>query len=355
MNQQIYKDLISGKKEGPLADFIRLILKGFSYFYVWVVNLRNFLYDKNILKTRVVSVPVISIGNLTAGGTGKTPTVIWCCNFLSGKKYRCAILTRGYKAKPGKLSDEPAILTKNCPATRVVVNPNRYEGARKAINRFHCNAIVMDDGFQHRKLARDIDIAVIDATNPFGYGKMLPAGLLREPVSSLKRAQAVILTRADQVDNAKLQLLEKKIKDENPDLKIAHAQHEPICGIKIGQKEITIEELRNRKVFAFCGIGNPESFLNTLKKLDINVVGHRFYNDHHNFTKDEFIDIYEEARYHEADIILSTQKDWTKTILFWMNHEKIEFAYLKVEIKFTKNEDSIKGLIEDTLSDKISG
>ncbi|MBA7701644.1 Tetraacyldisaccharide 4'-kinase [subsurface metagenome] len=286
----------------------------------------------------------------------------------------CAILTRGYKAtqnsklKTQNYSDEPAILTESCPEARVIVNPDRVAGAAVAVDEFSAKVLIMDDGFQHRRLGRDLDIVTIDATCPFGYGKIFPAGLLREPIAALKRADAVVITRCGQQGEAELSQLEEKLQQVNPDMIIARSLHAPVCVKSIGNKEISIEELKGKKIFAFCGIGNPNAFLNTIRGLGCrrqrtyvpirhNLVGSKIYNDHYHYTDDCLADIYEQAGRLGADLILTTQKDWTKIIADCQssiaNCQDILWAYLAIELKFIAGEDKLKQLIESALAGKI--
>ena len=359
MNQQCFRQLISGQSSGLGVVLLRFSLAVASCFYSAVIGLRNSLYSKGWLKTHRVSAVVISIGNITVGGTGKTPLVIWLCKFLRQKEVRCAVLTRGYKTtknlklKTQNYSDEPAILAKSCPEAKVVVNPDRVAAATEAVNKFGAEILIMDDGFQHRRLARDADIATIDAMCPFGYGKMLPAGLLREPVTALKRADAVVITRCDQVAEAQLNQLEKKLQQVNTNMIIARSIHSPICAKSIGNKEISLEQLKDKKIFAFCGIGNPNAFLGTIKGLGVNLVGSKIYNDHHRYKNNDVTDIYEEARYLNADLILTTQKDCTKIASPTSAKEDIPLAYLEIELKFIIGEDKLKRLIKDTMACKI--
>jgi tetraacyldisaccharide 4'-kinase len=209
LNQQCFHKLISGQPQCFGAVVLRIFLGGAAKLYAAVISLRNFAYSKGWLKIYKANVPVISIGNITTGGTGKTPLVIWLCNHLT-KNYNCTILTRGYKATQN-YSDESVILTETCPNAKVIVNPNRVVAARQAVDKFGANVLIMDDGFQHRCLARNLDIITIDATCPFGYGKMLPAGLLREPAAALKRADAAVITRCNQTSENELAELEKKL------------------------------------------------------------------------------------------------------------------------------------------------
>jgi tetraacyldisaccharide 4'-kinase len=349
LNQQSYRKLISGERRGLAAGILRFGLRAASWLYLIVIVLRNSSYCKGRSKTHRVNAAVISVGNITVGGTGKTPLVIWLCGLLRESGTFCAILTRGYKLGKSKLSDEPAILTKCCPQAKVIVNPDRLAGARQGIDEFSAKVLVLDDGFQHRRLHRDIDIVTIDAMNPFGYGKVLPAGLLREPVAEIKRADAVVITRCDQIDGAELTMIEEELRVANPNLVIACSIHAPLCARSVEHKRIAIEELKAKSVFAFCGIGNPDAFFGTISKLGLNIVGSRIYNDHYHYTQASLADICEEARYLNADIILTTDKDWTKTGLL-MPAENMLLAYLAVELKFLSGEDKLKALVEDALA-----
>jgi len=370
LNQETYRKLISGENSGAGAVILRLFLQIAAAGYAATVGLRNFLYSSGWLKTHRVDAIVFSIGNITVGGTGKTPLVVWLCNIINQKskiknqKSGCVILTRGYKAnqkskiKNQNYEDEVQILAESCPQAKVVVNPDRVAGATEAITGFGAKVLIMDDGFQHRRLHRDIDIVTIDATCPFGYGRMLPAGLLREPITSLKRADAVIITRCDQIHEAKLSKLEEKLQWVNPDMIIARSIHRPVCAKLADGKEISIEQLKGRSVFAFCGIGNPQSFLGTIKNIGAELVGSKIYDDHHHYTDADIAAICEQARVLKAGLVLTTQKDWTK-IIFDFRFSIFDFlppiplAYLAIELKFISGEDKITQLIEDTLTGKM--
>jgi len=369
LNQEFYRKLISGQNKGLSARFLRFCLFFAAAGYSLIVRLRNFSYFKGWLKINRVNAVVFSIGNITTGGTGKTPLVIWLCNYLTQnsnlkiKNYGCAILTRGYKAnKNSKLKtqnsgDEPAIITEDCPQAEVIINPDRVAGAVEAINKFGAKVLVLDDGFQHRRLARDIDIIAIDATLPFGYGKLLPAGLLREPVSELKRANAVVISRCNQITEAKLIELEKKLQQINPNIIIARSIHAPVCAKSVDNKEVGLDELKYKKISAFCGIGNPEAFLETIKGLGCELVDSNVYNDHHHYAESDVADICRQAESLKADLILTTQKDWTKIAPLLLKVQNsglnIQFAYVKIELKFISGEEKLRVLIKKTLKDKI--
>ena len=382
MNQESYRKLISGES-GFRCPCVGLGLSFAALGYALVIRLRNFLYDKGWLKTHRVNAKVLSVGNITVGGTGKTPLVVWMCKFLQRKEIQCAILTRGYKTHTqtrrtmddgrwtrgegretrdegrGTKIDEPGVLAESCPEAKVIINPDRVAGANKAVTKFGAKVLVMDDGFQHRRLHRDLDIVTIDATCPFGYDRMLPAGFLREPITALKRADAVVITRCDQINETKLRELEEKLREVNPNIVIARSIHRPICARLTDGKEIGVEQLKGRKIFAFCGIGNPQSFFGTIKSIGAEVVGSKIYDDHHHYTDNDISEIYEQAGTVKAELILTTQKDWSKIIGDFRFsiadcQPPIPLARLVIELKFIGGEDKIRNLIESTLGGKIS-
>jgi tetraacyldisaccharide 4'-kinase len=367
MNNQDYTKLISGSETGTGAAILRSLLTAPELIYSGAIRLRNYLYSRQLLKTYQVGASVISVGNITTGGTGKTPFVVWLYkqitqnSKLKTQNHKCAILTRGYKAaqnsklKTQNYTDELAILTKNCPEAEVIVNPDRVEGAKLAINNFGADLLIMDDGFQHRRLHRDLDIVMIDATCPFGYGRMLPAGLLREPISALKRADAVVITRCDQTTPERLNIIEEKLQKQNANLTIARTIHAPNCAKTTNDEKISLENLKTNKVFALCGIGNPQSFLKTIHAIGAKVVGSKIFNDHYQYTADCLNTIYTKACDCGADLILTTEKDWSKINMLedLRGNEALKMAYLAIEVKFLAGEQKLIGLIENALAGKI--
>jgi tetraacyldisaccharide 4'-kinase len=367
LNQRDWHSIVSSRTAGSAAVFLRLCLGIAACVYSFIIYIRNFLYSGNLLKSYAVTsaglkttdrsqttVPVISVGNITVGGTGKTPMVIWLCNFLRTKDINCAILTRGYKASAGGRSDEPAILTKNCPGTVVIINPDRLAGALEAVKKHRAQALIMDDGFQHRRLHRDIDIVTIDATLPFGYNKLLPAGLLREPVSALKRAHAAVLTRCDLVSKDDLTKLTENISRVNPKMTVAQTMHAPVCARTNDKGEIPLAKLKAKKVFAFCGIANPDSFLSTIGLLGVKLVGTRTFDDHHDYTTRDISDICREATQSGGNIMLTTEKDYNKVALP-PGSTGLVLAYLAVKLQFISGQQQLTQLIEQSLAGKISG
>jgi len=352
LNQNSYRNLIA--QHGGRLDrrLLRSALRGVSIFYKSAVAARNIGYSAGMLKSFAVDVPVISIGNITTGGTGKTPLVVWLCRKLHEKGRRCAVLTRGYKSANGGIGDEPAILKRACPEAKVIVNADRVAGAMRAIDHFGADVLVMDDGFQHRRLRRDLDILAIDATLPFGYGRLLPAGLLREPVGSIRRAKAVVITRYDQIKPIYSSRLEKEILRIKPDLVVAKAIHQHPYAKGTGELRFSMDELRQQRIFAFCGIGNPDAFLKRLKEHGLRISGTRVYNDHYQYSDADFGDIQRAAKIAGATMILATEKDWVKTAMAAKKYNDLPFVYLAVVLEFVDGADKMDVLIDDLLKKK---
>lgn len=352
---------------------VHLVLILLSWPYRGIVCLRNYLYSSGFSQAHRVSATVLSVGNLTTGGTGKTPLVIWLCRLLQQRQLRCAILTRGYKTPRGELADEPALLAAQCPGVPIVVNPDRVEGAGEAICRHDAQVLVMDDGFQHRRLARDLDIVAIDATSPFGpgsmgvppvdlrswascpcYGRILPAGLLREPITSLERAHAVILTRCDQASGDMLRQIEEAIRRINSDLAIARSVHVPVRIETAEGVKIDLEEVAGSRIFAFCGLGNPQSFFRTVDRLRGVLAGTQVFDDHYRYSDGDLNQIRKQAVEQRAELILTTQKDWTKIAKLPIPQDHPPLAYLAVELQITTGAQELTALIDRALGDRMA-
>ncbi len=365
MEQERYRKLISDG--GGCVSLVRFFLVILGFFYGLVIRLRNIFYKRGIFKTHKASKPVISVGNITLGGTGKTPVIIWLCGRLKEKGYKVGILTRGYKASrlegggSGWL-DEPGLLAEGCEGAEIIVNSDRVAGAGEAINRFGVDVLLMDDGFQHRRLGRALDIVTIDATEPFGYGSILPGGFLREPISSLARADAVVITRTEQVKQEQLEKIEEKILKVKSDMVIARTIHGPVCVSLSDGSELSVGELEGRKVYCFCGIGNPRAFERTVRDTGSEVVGFKIFNDHHCYDGEDVSEIFQAGIEAGAELILTTKKDWLK-FASQIESEgkdtgdkgKVLIGYLGIEIEFLDGEEKIRKLIEERMAVTISG
>lgn len=309
MDQQWAMDIWSGRRRGAGAAALRAALGAAGVGYGGVMRLRRWAYRRGVLGSRQASVPVISVGNITAGGTGKTPMVAWVVGQLAAMGRRPGILTRGYKAVDGR-SDEAQLLERLC-QTPVVVNPDRRAGADQAVAQ-GCDVLVMDDGFQHRRLRRDLDIVLIDATNPFGFGRCLPGGLLREPLRALREAHVLLITRADRCESAGLADLEDRLRRLSPGALLGRATHRPVAVIDETGRRLGLDVLAGRKLAAFCGIGNPQQFFDTLVGLNARVACRKAFDDHAAYDAQTLNRLCRRPCMCEAEVFITTQKDYVK-------------------------------------------
>src|SRR5690606_8368440 len=255
---------ISGDRRGVAAGAIRCGLSAMTPFYGAAIAARNQLFDMGLRRAARLPVPVVSVGNVTTGGSGKTPMGAWWAQWLSARGADPCIVSRGYRALEGAPNDEYRVLEQLCPGVPHLQNRDRVAAARAAIEQQRPGAIILDDGFQHRRLHRDFDIVLIDALNPWGHGRLLPRGLLREPLSSLRRADAVIITRADLIDPAALSRLHEQIA-RLATAPVAEAACRPRHLLSMGGQSSDRSSLQGQRLLGFCGIGNPAGFVQTLR------------------------------------------------------------------------------------------
>jgi tetraacyldisaccharide 4'-kinase len=307
-----YRRLVSGAAGGPVAALLRSVLYLFSQCYRLAVYVRSLAYRWRMLRPRQAGVPVISIGNLTAGGTGKTPLVAWLAEKCNSRGVKVCLLSRGYKAAPGAANDEALVLAQLCPEAPHLQGADRAALARRAVDELHAEALILDDGFQHRRLHRDLDIVLVDATNPWGYGHLLPRGLLREPPAALQRAQAVVITRVDQAPPEAVRSIRETVAAENPQALVAEAVFVPQRLVNSAGRACAIEQYRGRTLCAFSGIGNPEAFGRTLAQLELAVEAYRVFPDHHPYETADLAWLQREAELRRAAAIVTTQKDLVK-------------------------------------------
>lgn len=266
---------------------LRGVLRVAETPYRLAVGWRNRRYDRGSAEMHRVEARVVSVGNLTLGGTGKTPLVEWLVRWFADRGRRVAIVSRGYKAAEDGANDEARELAERLPGVPHVQDADRVAAARQACREPGADVIVLDDGFQHRRLARDLDIVLIDATEPFGYGHVFPRGMLREPVSSLARADVIVLSRADMLEpseriaicNELAPFMERAVWVE-----MAHAPKRLRAANEEGAaEEAPLELLRGKRVAAFCGLGNPAGFRHTLEECGYEVEGWRELPDHYHY------------------------------------------------------------------------
>jgi tetraacyldisaccharide 4'-kinase len=339
---------VRGETRGVADTLLRLILAPPSWLFAAAAETRIALYRSGVFTRHSVPCPVISVGNLTVGGTGKTPFVEWIVREVRLLGRRPAVLSRGYGADGDEIPDELAALAANLPDFLCVRDADRVRGAATAIERFLADAAVLDDGFQHLRLSRDLDLVTVDATAPFGGGHCLPRGTLREPIRGLRRAQGVLLTRSDQVEDRERESVLRRIRRAAPRAAIATAVHEPISLVPVGGGEpVPLDWLEGRKVYAVSGIGNPAAFEKTLRRLGAELAGVARFPDHQRYPAERLAGIGRAAAACGAEAVVTTQKDavkWTP-----ITGDSPPARALHVGISFTSGEDAIRDLIRAAL------
>jgi tetraacyldisaccharide 4'-kinase len=275
-----YRAIMSGERRGPQAALVRGGLHAASGLYRIAVAARNHRFDHGSSEIHRCGVPAISIGNLTTGGTGKTPIVCFLARTLRRRGLRVSIISRGYGRGDADANDEAMELADRLPDVPHVQDPDRVEAARIAVEELDTQIVLMDDGFQHRRLHRDLDIVVIDATCPFGYGHLLPRGLLREPIASLRRADLVILSRCDLVGSDAMERIESTIGRMKPGLGVVRTRHAPSTLMSYPDTYRSAGDLAGRAVAVVSAIGNPDAFERTVASLGAQIVAARQLPDH---------------------------------------------------------------------------
>lgn len=361
-------DVFYNRRRGKRAFALGVFLYALSLLFGAVARLRFFLYRKRILKDQPLGCLVVVVGNLTVGGTGKTPVVEKFARSLQQRGRRVAILSRGYKSKdisketlfqkfwrtyvsgtnppPPKIvsdgesvlldseyaGDEPFMLARNLPGVVVLVDKDRVKSGTYAIKEFGCDTLVLDDGFQYLPLKGRLNLLLVDKSNPFGNRHLMPRGILREPVRHIKRASYVFLTKSDGVRDRELEAL---IEKHNPGVDIIECAHKPQFLQEVnGEGRLPLDELLQKRIGAFSGIAVPESFEGFLRDFGANLLYTKRFLDHHRFDTDELLQIFKEASAAELDFIVTTEKDAVRI------PEDMEFPlplyYLRLEIEILR-------------------
>ena len=309
-----YLPIINGNRQDPLAHLARGVLWLGSQAYRTAVTRRNARFDSGKTASFEVEVPVISVGNLTTGGTGKTPIVCYLAKYLRSLGLRVAIVSRGYGRGESDSNDEALELYDRLPDVPHLQDPDRVASAKIAIDELGAEVILMDDGFQHRFLRRDLDLVAIDATQPFGFGHCLPRGLLREPLGSLSRADLVLLTRCDQVDGEDLNRIRQTVLEKVSGAVIVETRHSPCTLFEYPSETSSIDDLRGAKVAAVSAIGNPEAFESTLRSAGAVVVEARRLADHDPYSPETVETLRQWIRELPSDVnqVICTHKDLVK-------------------------------------------
>lgn len=307
-----FRALVSGERQGLKAELFRRSLRLAEIPYSLAIWGRNCGYGMGLLPTHRVHVPVVSVGNLTLGGTGKTPMVEWIARWFLQRGMRVAVVSRGYGAKSGRANDEAMELRERLPEVPHVQNPDRVAAAWSAIGEFGCQAIVLDDAFQHRRIARDLDIVLLDASEPFGFGHVFPRGMLREPVSGLRRADLVVLSRAGTLEKPAREAIRQQVAQNAPKAAWAEAEHcaQGLRNASSGQ--LPIESLAGKSVAAFCGVGNPAGFRHTLQMCGHRVIAFREFADHYRYMRADLESLIAWSEGLDVEAVVCTHKDLVK-------------------------------------------
>ncbi len=354
------------------------ILYLISLIYKGLVNLRLLGYQLGFSGKERLNCFVISLGNITVGGTGKTPTAQRLAKEIRDMGYRVVILNRGYRAKfygevgivsDGKnlnmdateAGDEAYMLAKHLPNVPVLIGARRAVTGQYAIENFGAQVVILDDGYQHWQVIRDLDILLIDAVSVFGNGHLLPRGTLRESISHISRASVCLLTKVDQAQEGSRDLIRQTVRKYNSSALLVESIHEPRCLIPLAEwstdlagEGISVETINGRKVMAVSAIGNPASFERTLRDLGAEIVSSLRYPDHHDYTVPEMEDILRQADSFAAEMIIVTEKDAVKIPdEVAKENWRIPIYVISVEVKFQSGADDFKKLLRERLAEKI--
>lgn len=335
--------------------------------YGRLVKIRNSLFDSRILKSQKLACRVISVGNLTVGGTGKTPMVLWLARFLSEEGWRVAIVSRGYRRKhAGRLlvvsdgeriladsyfsGDEPQLVARRLPGLPVLCSSKRVVAVEAAVRQFKSEVVILDDGFQHRYLDRDLDIVMLDAHHPFGNGRLFPRGLLREREVGLDRAQALVLARYD--SGLQAQQNREELSQNWPDKPIFPVKQRPVRLFHaVSGKERPVGSLEKMRTAAFAGIAKPKTFFGSLVDLGARLVYASALPDHHPLTDKLLRSLAKDAAGLDPEIWVITEKDWVR--LPDVLPENMDLWVLSIELEFGAASSQFRGLVRKSLSEAV--
>jgi tetraacyldisaccharide 4'-kinase len=334
MRSYLY-NLATDQERGFIAGTLKIFLFICSLFYGLVVRILGFFF---LLKPYCPDCKVISVGNITVGGTGKTTLVEFIARHLVGRSRKVAVLSRGYRRALG-IGDEPLMLKQRLEGVAVITDADRRRGAGKAVSAYGADTVILDDGFQQWGIKKDLEIVAIDATDPFGNRHMLPRGILREPLSALKRADIFVLTKTNL--NPDTQDIIDFLEGINPKAAIFQARHSPAGFYKIGKPFYLFgaEALGGRKVTLVSGIGDPDSFENLVAALGISAGLSLRFPDHHNYTPKDRGNIVKGSKIKGIGTIITTEKDAVRLQQLETASWGLEVYVLRIELKIDKDEE----------------
>ncbi len=320
---------------------LKIVLWVLSCIYGCGVAIVKLLYRMEILKQQRLPKPVISIGNITLGGVGKTPLIEYVALALRAQGFRSVILTRGYMAKNTPVSDEAEMLRKSLRSIPVLAGKDRFKNAQEFLVNNSTDIFLLDDGFQHWRLFRDMDIAVIDATDPWGNRHLIPRGILREPLNALKRADIFVLTKTD-LARSSVVVIRDQFKSIVGSKLVVEAIHEPTVLIDLKTHQTSdVSSVSGQRVCLVCSIGNPKSFEDTLIGLGASIQEHFAFLDHYVYTEEDIKEILRYCKGHQIKMIVTTQKDAAKLGEFLsLIEEGISLVSLQINIVLVKEKEA---------------
>lgn len=348
LNPSEFRDLVSGRRRGAGAATLRFGLRLAEVAYTGAVRWRNRRYDTGAAEIHRVGVPVVSVGNLTLGGTGKTPMVEWLARWFRQHDVRVTVISRGYGAESGSRNDEALELEQKLPDVPHLQAPDRVAAANVAIEELQCQLILLDDAFQHRRIARDLDIVLLDALEPFGFGHVFPRGTLREPLVGLRRADVVALSRADMLDPPRREAIWRTVRRSAPEatcLEVTHRARAMICS---SGREEPLASFTDRVVAAFCGIGNPAGFRSTLEQCGCQVAAFREFPDHHPYDRADVEWLRAWADRQQAAAVLCTHKDLVKLGIDRLGRRPL--WAVRIGLEFLSGQDALESRLSALLS-----
>lgn len=343
MNGELFREWVGGRRHDLPAALFRLITGILEFPYYAVTSLRNGCYDTGLLKSYRAPIPIVSVGNLTLGGTGKSPLVAWLARFFLDRGIRPGLISRGFGRIDQGGNDEFLELAFRLPSVPHLQNPDRVAATKEFLRLRNSEAVdllILDDALQHRRMARDLDIVLLDATEPFGFEHVFPRGTLRESIRGLRRAGVVLLSRADLISPEEREAIKNRVLDIAPDVVWGEIEHVPEKMISLSGVESDVTELSGKNVFAFCGIGNPAAFRNTLNRCGAEVVELAAFPDHHHYTVEELDRLIESAASSGVDRILCTMKDLVK--IDQTRFAETSLTALAIQIRFLSGEDAFR-------------
>lgn len=340
--KQFLLQLISAEKKTFFEEAFGFILYFLSLMYSGILVIRLFIYKLNIIRTNDYNIKVISVGNMTVGGTGKTPLVEKIAAYLLMNKKRVAIISRGYKgmqSRQGFLADEPQMLKTLLPEAQVIINKDRNAALKLAQGEMDCDIAVLDDAFGNLRIHKNLDIVCIDCMNPFGFGYVLPRGLLRLPFCYLRNAQVFVLTHSDMASD-RIEGIITQLRRYNKKAEIFQGSHVPesIYNIITGEKA-GLSFLKDERVALLCGIAKPELFQKTVAGLGAQIIENFYFEDHHAFTNKELQEIICQCMKLKIKSIITTAKDEPRIkAVMTEKYQDVEILILKIKLEVEKNE-----------------